>query len=53
MEDQRTELENQQNESENIETFEQSDLNDEKTIFPETIAEKINRSPKFYQEEKG
>ena len=53
MEDQRTELENQQNKSENIETFEQSELNSENAISSEPITGKPVETPEPAKKKKG
>lgn len=52
MEDQRTELENQQNKTKNIESFEQSELNSENIIAPEPIKEKPIEAPEPVKKEK-
>lgn len=53
MDEQQTELENQQNKTENIETFDQSELNSENTVSAEPIMQKPIDTPEPVKKKKG
>ena len=53
MDEQQTELENQQNKTENIETFDQSELNSKNTVSAEPIMQKPIDIPEPVKKKKG